>query len=103
MSLWTTTSRSGRSIPMPNAFVAHTTVSDPSENASCTRVRSCSLSPAWYAAAALPAHLPVPPPWSALPALLAQPGFLREEARPDALNVAQDFATWSGERHRADA
>jgi hypothetical protein len=38
-----------------------------------------------------------------LPALLSQPGFLREEARPDALNVAQDFATWSGERHRADA
>ena len=55
------------------------------------------------AATALPAHVPVPPPWSALPALLSQPGFLREEARPDALNVAQDFATWSGERHRADA
>jgi len=55
------------------------------------------------AVTALPAHVPVPPPWSALPALLAQPGFLREEARPDALNVAQDFATWSGERHRADA
>ena len=55
------------------------------------------------AVTALPAHVAVPPPWSALPALLAQPGFLREEARPDALNVAQDFATWSGERHRADA
>jgi hypothetical protein len=55
------------------------------------------------AATALPAHVPVPPPWSALPALLSQPGFLREEARPEALNVAQDFATWSGERHRADA
>ena len=54
------------------------------------------------AVTALPAHVAVPPPWSGLPALLAQPGFLREEARPDALNVAQDFATWSGERHRAD-
>jgi tRNA threonylcarbamoyladenosine biosynthesis protein TsaB len=55
------------------------------------------------AVTALPKHIPVPPPWSALPALLTQTGFLREEARPDALNVAQDFATWSGERHRADA
>jgi tRNA threonylcarbamoyladenosine biosynthesis protein TsaB len=43
----------------------------------------------------------VPHPWSTLPALFAQPGFLREEHRPDALNVANDFATWSGERHRS--
>jgi len=68
-------------------------------NASGRRLFACGE----VAAAALPAHIAVPPPWSDLPALLAQPGFLREEARPDALNVAQDFATWSGERHRADA
>lgn len=43
----------------------------------------------------------VPPPWSTLPTLLAQPGFLRAESQPDALNVANDFTTWSGERHRA--
>lgn len=49
----------------------------------------------------LTAHVAVPPPWSGLPACFAQPGFLRAESRPDALNVADDFATWSGERHRS--
>jgi hypothetical protein len=36
-----------------------------------------------------------------LPVFFTQPGFLRAEASPDALNVANDFATWSGERHRS--
>jgi tRNA threonylcarbamoyladenosine biosynthesis protein TsaB len=49
----------------------------------------------------LTSHVAVPPPWSSLPTFFAQQGFLREEPRPDALNVANDFATWSGERHRA--
>ncbi len=42
----------------------------------------------------------VPAPWTSLPLNFQQPGFLRAEARPDALNIANDFATWSGERHR---
>ena len=53
------------------------------------------------ASAVLTSHVAVAHPWSALPALLSQPGFLREDARADALNVANDFATWSGERHRS--
>ncbi len=53
------------------------------------------------AAGVLTSHVAVPHPWSALPTFFAQPGFLREEPRPDALNVANDFATWSGERHRS--
>ena len=53
------------------------------------------------AAGVLTAHVAVPHPWSALPNFFAQSGFLREESRPDALNVANDFATWSGERHRS--
>ena len=52
------------------------------------------------AAGVLTSHVAVPHPWSALPTFFAQLGFLREESRPDALNVANDFATWSGERHR---
>ncbi len=48
----------------------------------------------------LTSHVAVPHPWSALPVFFTQPGFLREEPRPDALNVANDFAIWSGERHR---
>jgi tRNA threonylcarbamoyladenosine biosynthesis protein TsaB len=52
------------------------------------------------AASVLTSHVAVPHPWSALPTFFAQSGFLREESRPDALNVANDFATWSGERHR---
>ena len=53
------------------------------------------------AAGVLTSHVAVPHPWSALPTFFAQSGFLREESRPDALNVANDFATWSGERHRS--
>ncbi len=49
----------------------------------------------------LTSHVAVPHPWLALPTFFAQPGFLREEPRPDALNVANDFAIWSGERHRS--
>ena len=52
------------------------------------------------AAGVLISHVAVPHPWSALPTFFAQSGFLRAESRPDALNVANDFATWSGERHR---
>ena len=52
------------------------------------------------AAGVLTSHVAVPHPWSTLPTFFAQSGFLREESRPDALNVANDFATWSGERHR---
>ena len=52
------------------------------------------------AAGVLTSHVAVPHPWSALPTFFAQSGFLREELRPDAMNVANDFATWSGERHR---
>ena len=48
----------------------------------------------------LTSHVAVSHPWSSLPVFFAQSGFLREEPRPDALNVANDFATWSGERHR---
>jgi tRNA threonylcarbamoyladenosine biosynthesis protein TsaB len=49
----------------------------------------------------LTSHVAVPHPWAALPTFFTQPGFLRAESRPDALNVANDFATWSGERHRS--
>ncbi len=49
----------------------------------------------------LTSHVAAPHPWLALPNFFTQPGFLREESRPDALNVANDFATWSGERHRS--
>ena len=53
------------------------------------------------APAVLTSHVAVPHPWSVLPVFFTQSGFLREESRPDALNVANDFATWSGERHRS--
>jgi len=66
-------------------------------NASGLRVLASSEA----APAVLTSHVAVPPPWSALPSFFAQTGFLREESRPDALNVANDFATWSGERHRS--
>ncbi len=52
------------------------------------------------AAGVLTAHVAVPHPWATLPTFFAQSGFLCEESRPDALNVANDFATWSGNRHR---
>jgi tRNA A37 threonylcarbamoyladenosine modification protein TsaB len=53
------------------------------------------------AASLLKSHVAVPAPWTALPAFFTAAGFLRAEARPDALNVANDFAIWSGERHRS--
>jgi tRNA threonylcarbamoyladenosine biosynthesis protein TsaB len=53
------------------------------------------------ASAVLTSHVAVAHPWSALPVFFSTPGFLREESAPDALNVANDFATWSGERHRS--
>ena len=53
------------------------------------------------ASAVLTSHVAVAHPWSALPVFFSAPGFLREESAPDALNVANDFATWSGERHRS--
>jgi tRNA threonylcarbamoyladenosine biosynthesis protein TsaB len=53
------------------------------------------------AAVVLTSHVAVAHPWSALPVFFTHPGFLRAEASPDALNVANDFATWSGERHRS--
>ena len=49
----------------------------------------------------LASHVAVPHPWTTLPSFFAQPGFLRPEPSPDALNIANDFATWSGERHRS--
>jgi hypothetical protein len=49
----------------------------------------------------LASHVAVPHPWSSLPTFFTLQGFLGEEPRPDALNVANDFATWSGERHRS--
>ena len=52
------------------------------------------------AAAVFARRVAMPAPWSALPGLFARPGFLRAEPKPDAANVAQDFATWSGGRHR---
>jgi len=66
-------------------------------NASAWRV----LASADAAPGVLASHVPVPHPWVALPVFFAQAGFLREESHPDALNVANDFATWSGERHRS--
>ena len=66
-------------------------------NASGRRVLASSEA----AAAVLSSHVAVAHPWSALPAFFSHPGFLRAEPRPDASNVANDFATWSGERHRA--
>jgi tRNA threonylcarbamoyladenosine biosynthesis protein TsaB len=48
----------------------------------------------------LPAAVVVPEAWSALPKVFAEAGVLRLEPKPEALNAAADFATWSGERHR---
>ena len=73
-STCTTAQISGRSIPMPKAFVAQTTHTDPAANASYTRERSVSASPAWYAAAGIPA------PRSVAVAELAQPR--HESGRP---------------------
>jgi tRNA threonylcarbamoyladenosine biosynthesis protein TsaB len=59
------------------------------------------LSASEAAPAVLSSHVAVPTPWSALPTFFTEAGFLRAESRPDALNVANDFAVWSGERHRS--
>ena len=48
----------------------------------------------------LPAAVVVPEAWAELPKVFAQAGVLRPEPKPEALNAAADFATWSGERHR---
>jgi hypothetical protein len=47
-------------MPIPNAFVAQTTRTVPAANASCTRERSVSGSPAWYVAAGMAAAHSVP-------------------------------------------
>jgi tRNA threonylcarbamoyladenosine biosynthesis protein TsaB len=66
-------------------------------NSACRRVLASSE----VAPGVLTSHVAVPHPWSSLPTFFTLQGFLREEPRPDALNVANDFATWSGERHRS--
>lgn len=48
----------------------------------------------------LPAAVVVSEAWAELPKVFAQAGVLRREPKPEALNAAADFATWSGERHR---
>lgn len=42
----------------------------------------------------------VPEAWPDLPKVFAQTSVLRLEPKPEALNAAADFSTWSGERHR---
>jgi hypothetical protein len=63
---------------MPKALVAQTTRIRPDANPSCTRVRSASLRPAWYAAAM------IPDAWSVAAAPSA---FLRVAAYTSALRV----------------
>lgn len=48
----------------------------------------------------LPVAQVVPEVWPDLPKVFAQASVLRLEPKPEALNAAADFATWSGERHR---
>jgi len=48
----------------------------------------------------LPVAQVVPAAWPDLPKVFAQGGVLRLEPKPEALNAAADFATWSGDRHR---
>jgi tRNA threonylcarbamoyladenosine biosynthesis protein TsaB len=43
------------------------------------------------------------PVWPDLPSIIAQGNSLRLEPKPDALNAATDYATWSGERHRRNS
>ncbi len=52
------------------------------------------------AAQVLPAAVVVPEAWAELPKVFTQAGVLRRDPKPEALNAAADFATWSGERHR---
>jgi len=61
--------------------------------------RVFSVSPA--AASVAPTAQVVAEAWPDLPQVFAQGGVLRREPHPEALNAAADFATWSGERHRA--
>ena len=49
----------------------------------------------------LPAAEVVPESWVLLPIIFSQAGICRPEPKPEALNATEDFATWSGERHRA--
>lgn len=60
--------------------------------------------PVLVAAEVVPMALPmaqvVAEAWPDLPKVFAQAGVLRLESKPEALNAAADFATWSGERHR---
>ena len=58
------------------------------------------LTTASQAPQVLPAAEVVPDVWPELPRVLAQAGVLRLEPKPEALNAAADFATWSGDRHR---
>ncbi len=58
------------------------------------------LTTAAQAQQVLPTAVVVPEAWSALPKVFAEAGVLRLEPKPEALNAAADFATWSGERHR---
>lgn len=58
------------------------------------------LTTASQAPQVLPAAEVVPDAWDELPKVFAQAGVLRLEPKPEALNAAADFATWSGERHR---
>ncbi len=48
----------------------------------------------------LPLAQVVPEVWPDLPKVFGHAGVLRLEPKPEALNAAADFATWSGERHR---
>lgn len=43
------------------------------------------------------------PAWADLPSLMALGEGFRLEPKPDALNAATDYATWSGERHRGQS
>jgi tRNA threonylcarbamoyladenosine biosynthesis protein TsaB len=58
------------------------------------------LTTAVQAPQVLPVAQVVPTAWPDLPKVFAQGGVLRLEPKPEALNAAADFATWSGERHR---
>ena len=58
------------------------------------------LTTATQASQVLPGAQVVPEVWPDLPKVFGHVGVLRLEPKPEALNAAADFATWSGERHR---
>jgi tRNA threonylcarbamoyladenosine biosynthesis protein TsaB len=58
------------------------------------------LTTATHAPQVLPTAQVVAEAWPDLPKVFAQAGVLRLEPKPEALNAAADFATWSGDRHR---